>query len=238
MFQFAVERQYLLENPLAGVKNRDRQRPRSRVLTMEELRRVRDAASAMGYPWGSYFQLILLTGDRRGEWANAQISWLSADGTRLEIPAVHYKTGKVQVVPLSAQALRVIDAMPTPEYGPYLLSSLGGAKPISGFSRAKKRLDEVIARGGQMEPWVVHDLRRSMATHMERLGVAPHIIEVCLGHALKGIGATYRHYTYLAEKTAALQIWANELMPWNRRIEKRTWAFKPHSLNRQALPSS
>ncbi|ARO54278.1 hypothetical protein B2G69_09010 [Methylorubrum zatmanii] len=47
-----------------------------------------------------------------------------------------------------------------------------------------------------------------MATHMER-----HIIEVCLGHTLKGIGATYRHYSYLAEKTDALQVRANELAP-------------------------
>ena len=52
-----------------------------------------------------------------------------------------------------------------------------------------------------------------MATHMERIGVAPHVIEVCLGHTLKGIGATYRHYSYLSGKTAALQLWADELAP-------------------------
>ena len=52
-----------------------------------------------------------------------------------------------------------------------------------------------------------------MATHMERIGVEPHIIEVCLGHALRGISATYRHYSYLDEKAAALQLWADELAP-------------------------
>ena len=61
--------------------------------------------------------------------------------------------------------------------------------------------------------WVVHDLRRSMATHMERIGIEPHIIEVCLGHTLKGIAATYRHYSYLPEKERALQRWADELVP-------------------------
>ena len=57
--------------------------------------------------------------------------------------------------------------------------------------------------------WVVHDLRRSMGTHMERIGIEPHIIEVCLGPTLKGIAATYRHYSYLPEKERALQRWAD-----------------------------
>lgn len=51
----------------------------------------------------------------------------------------------------------------------------------------------------------------SLATHMERLGIEPHVIEVCLGHALKGVAGVYRHYTYLPEKAAALQKWADEL---------------------------
>jgi integrase len=213
MFQFAVEVQMLTENPFTSVRNRDRQIPRSRVLTMEELRAVWRATDGLSYPWGPYFKLIMLTGDRRGEWANAQVNWVTEDGNRLEIPAAHYKTGKAQVVPLSFQAQSILKQLPSPEHGPYILSSLGGARPISGFSRIKKRLDDIVATDAQVvvQKWVIHDLRRSMATHMERLGVAPHVIEVCLGHALKGIGATYRHYTYLTEKGAALQLWADEL---------------------------
>ena len=216
MFQFAVDVQLLSENPLADVRNRDRQKPRSRVLTMDELRFVWRAAARMEYPWGPYFHLIMLTGDRRGEWANAQAGWLDPERTRLEVPATHYKTGKPQVVLLSRQARALVEALPSPELGPYLLSSLGGTRPISGFSKAKGKLDALTSadREGGLPPWVIHDLRRSMATHMERLGVEPHIIEVCLGHALRGIGATYRHYSYLSEKAAALQLWANELAPY------------------------
>ena len=214
MFQFAFDVELLPDNPLASVRNRDRQKPRSRVLIMEELGVVWKAASSMPFPWGPYFRLIMLTGDRRGEWANAQKGWLTADRTRLEIPATEYKTGRVQVVPLSRQARKVVEDMPNPEFGPYLLSSVGGAKPISDFSGAKAKLDGLISlTEGTLAKWVVHDLRRSMATHMERLGVPPHIIEVCLGHTLKGIGATYRQYSYLPEKAAALQLWADELAP-------------------------
>lgn len=221
MFQFAFDVELLPDNPLANVRNRDRQKPRSRVLSMVELRAVWKAAAAMTYPWGPYFRLIMLTGDRRGEWANARMDWLTPDHTRLEIPATDYKTGKPQVVPLSRQARDIVEALPTPSFGPYLLSSLGGARPISDFSGAKEKLDGLILADLKCapEPWVVHDLRRSMATHMERLGVAPHIIEVCLGHTLKGIGATYRHYSYLAEKTAALQLWADELAPNDCEVE-------------------
>ena len=118
-------------------------------------------------------------------------------------------------MPLSRQARVIVEALPSPALGPYLLSSLGGARPISGFSKAKGKLDAAIAadREGALSPWVIHDLRRSMATHMGRLGVEPHLIEGCLGHALRGVSATYRHYTYLGEKAAALQLWADELAP-------------------------
>ena len=86
--------------------------------------------------------------------------------------------------------------------------------PIGGFSNAKKSIDDLAERyfGGPMQPWVTHDLRRSMATHMERLGVAPHVIEACLGHALKGVAGTYRRYNFLREKLAALQVWEDEVL--------------------------
>ena len=172
----------------------------------------RPATSATrGGPW---YRLILLTGDRRGEWARARWDWLDSDRTRLEIPASEYKTGKAQVVPLSPQARAILATLPRDGAGPFLFSSDGGTQPVSGFSKAKARLDRAIAHriGHPLPPWVVHDLRRSMATHMERIGVAPHVIEVCLGHVLKGVAGTYRQYGYLPEKAAALQRWADELM--------------------------
>jgi integrase len=214
MFQFAVDAGLRADNPFGDVRNRDRQRPRSRVLSMEELAAVWEAAGAMGYPWGPYYRLVMLTGDRRGEWARARWTWLDPDRTQLGIPAEEYKTGKAQVVPLSEQARQIIHSLPGSPSGPFLFSSDGGARPVSGFSKAKARLDKLLApRLDQpMTPWVVHDLRRSMATHMERIGIAPHVIEVCLGHTLKGVAGTYRQYGFLDEKGVALQRWADELM--------------------------
>jgi len=94
MFQFAVEVGLRPDNPFADVKNRDKQWSRDRVLSMTELAAVWQGAESMNYPWGPYYRLILLTGDRRGEWARAQWNWLDRECERLEIPPDQYKTGR------------------------------------------------------------------------------------------------------------------------------------------------
>ena len=214
MFQYGAAIGLLPANPFRGVRNRDRQRPRDRVLSMNEIVAVWRAAGRMYYPWSTLFRLLLLTGDRRSEWAEAQESWLDAGMTRLEIPAEAYKSDRVHVVPFGTQVQALVRGLPRHGFGPFLLSSTGGMRPVSEFSKAKALLDQyVLEEIGErrMAPWVLHDLRRSMATHMERLGVTPHIVEACLGHALKGVAGTYRHYGYLDEKCAALQVWADEV---------------------------
>lgn len=214
MFQYAVEAELRPDNPFTGVRNRDRAQPRDRVLSMPELKAVWNAACCMGYPWGPFFQLLILTGDRRGEWAVARWDWLDEAWSQLEIPGEHYKTGRPHIVPLSTTARNIVAMLPPPITGQHLFSSDRGLTAIAGFSDAKKVIDRLAQRyhAGGMQPWVVHDLRRSMATHMERLGVAPHVIEACLGHVLKGVAGTYRRYNFLPEKRAALQLWADEVV--------------------------
>ena len=213
LFGFAVQGDLLATNPFENVKNRDKQRTRDRVLTMEELGAVWRWAEATPYPWGPFVQLLILTGARRNEWANAEAAWLAADGRRLEIPGANYKGGRAQVLPLSTQAREIVEGLPTPDLGPYIFSSCRGLHPISGFSKIKRQLDVVtLIEGKPLAHWTLHDLRRSMATHMERIGIQPHIIEMCLGHTLRGVAAVYRRYEYLPERADALQQWADELI--------------------------
>jgi hypothetical protein len=94
--------------------------------------------------------------------------------------------------------------------------------PVRDTERIRRMVLEIAHA---LPLWVLHDLRRSMATHMERIGVAPHVIEVCLGHVLKGVAGTYRQYAYLPEKAAALQRWADELMAASR--DARAGAAEP-----------
>ena len=214
MFQYAVEAEIRPDNPFAGVRNRDKIKSRDRVLSVTEMRAVWNAASATPYPWGPFYQLLILTGDRRGEWAQARWEWLDEAWMQLEIPAEHYKTARAHIVPLSEVARQVVAALPAPITGPHLFSSDGGQTAIAGFSDAKTAISALAERylGEAMAPWVTHDLRRSMAMHMERLGVAPHVIEACLGHVLKGVAGTYRRYNFLVEKRMALQLWADEVL--------------------------
>lgn len=203
-FNWAVDRGLLAASPVAGMR-----RPelgyiaRERVLTMDELKAIWAAADKMGYPFGPMVRLLILTAQRRAEIANLERGWLLADQKAFEVPASHYKTDRPQVVPLSAPALAIVEALPRWNSGSFLLSTTAGKRPVSGFSKAKARLDKL----SKVEGWTLHDLRRSAATHMARLGVAQEHIERVLGHAIEGVAGTYNRYSYLPEKRAALDAW-------------------------------
>lgn len=207
MFNWAVDRGMLAASPIAGMR-----RPelayvaRERVLAMDELKRVWEGAAQLSYPFGTLVQLLILTGQRRAEIANAKRSWLLAEIRAIEIPASHYKSDRPQVVPLSPTALSIIEKLPLWNGGDHLLSTTGGHRPISGFSKAKAQLDALCG----IDDWTLHDLRRSAATHMARLGVPQEHIERVLGHAIEGVAGTYNRYSYLEEKRAALVRWGNE----------------------------
>ena len=109
-------------------------------------------------------------------------------------------------MPLSAPALAVVEALPKWNGGDYLLSTTGGNRPVSGYSKAKARLDRLSG----VEGWTLHDLRRSAATHMARLGIPQEHIERVLGQAIEGVAGTYNRYSYLNEKRAALDLWGAE----------------------------
>lgn len=225
MFNWAADRGHLTASPLAGMR-----RPelgyvaRERVLSMEELGRIWDAAGSgdggLGYPFGPMYRLLILTGQRRSEVAELERGWIDAEHRAVEIPASRYKTKRPHVFPLSAPAWALVDALPHWNGGDCLFTTTSGARPVSGFSKTKARLDELIAEVGAkknlppLAPWTVHDIRRSVATHMARLGVQQEHIERVLGHVVQGVAGTYNRYSYLGEKRAALELWA------------RTWAAR------------
>lgn len=204
LFNWAVDRGLIAASPVAGMRRPELSyAPRERVLSMDELKAVWEAAGEMGYPFGPMARLLILTAQRRAEVANLERGWLLPDQQAFEVPASRYKTDRPQVVPLSAQALAIIEALPNWNAGEYLLSTTAGKRPISGFSKAKARIDKL----SKVEGWTFHDLRRSTATHMARLGIPQEHIERVLGHAIEGVAGTYNRYSYLTEKRAALDLW-------------------------------
>lgn len=204
LFNWAVDRGLLAASPVAGMRRPElAYSPRERVLSMAELKAVWEAAGKMGYPFGDMVKLLILTAQRRAEVAEMQRGWLLPEQAAFEVPADHYKTDRPQVVPFSAPAVSMVEALPRWNGGDYLFSTTAGRRPVSGFSKAKARLDKLSKIGG----WTLHDLRRSAATHMARLGIPQEHIERVLGHAIEGVAGTYNRYSYLEEKRAALAKW-------------------------------
>jgi integrase len=207
LFNWSVDRGIIGASPLAGMERPEiAYRPRERFLTMEELRAIWDGAGQMGYPFSPLFRLLILTGQRKTEIAAARRRWILKDVATIEIPAAYYKTGRPHAVPLSEPALAIVTALPRWTADDFLFSTTAGAKPVSGFSKAKTRLDRL----SKVQNWTIHDLRRSVATHLARLGVPQEHIERVLGHVIEGVAGTYNRYSCLDEKRAALELWGKQ----------------------------
>lgn len=197
LFNWAADRGICPFSPMAGMKRVDlRYKPRERVLSIEEIKTVWDAAAEMGYPFGPIVQLLILTGQRRSEIAGIKRPWVNPECEYFEVPASKYKTGIPHVVPLTELSRGILRKQPLWNGGDFIFSITNGKTPSSGSSKAKVKLD--IA--SELTGWTLHDLRRSVATHMARLGVMQEHIERVLGHTIAGVAGTYNRYSYFDEK--------------------------------------
>jgi integrase len=206
------------DNPASDMeRNLPKKRKKDRVLSLDESRIVWRAGESAGYAFGTHVQLMLLTGCRAGEWAQARWKWVDLDQGLLIIPAEAYKTDHVHVVPLVPQAKAILEAIPRGRSGDYVLSSTDGEKPIWGVAKFyHTRLPrEIIALRGEpfSTPFTSHDLRRTVATRIgEALGVGgEQLIRKVLGHSDGSVTAIYNRYGYVKEMRAALEAWAYEL---------------------------
>jgi integrase len=181
---------------------------RARVLTDAELRAVWQAAAEMGYPYGPVFRLLILTGQRERE--VSEISWSEIDlGKRLwTIPLERMKGGAAHEVPLLPAALGLLDGLPRWRGGDFVFSTTAGAKPINGFSKAKARIDRLSG----VADWKIHDLRRTMRTHLSALPVQDLVRELVIAHAKPGLHKVYDRHAYQDEKRHCLELWESRLL--------------------------
>jgi integrase len=217
LFRWAVSRGDLDRSPLEGVEPPPPVPARDRVLSDEEVALVWRGSEELGWPFAGLFRLLLLTGQRRDEVAS--LSWGELDrGQALwTLPANRSKNRKPHLVPLGVQAIGVLDDLAGgndwPRQG--FVFSTTGKTPVSGFSKAKKRLDEHMAHVLEprtLEPWRTHDLRRTVATGLQRLGVRFEVTEAVLNHlsgARSGIAGVYQRHDWAVEKRHALTKWAD-----------------------------
>jgi integrase len=214
MFAWACERDLLEASPCYGVRAPSQEVSRDRVLSDDELRLVMRAANALEAPFGPFVKILALTLQRRSEVAGmrwGEIDWAQALWT---LPASRAKNASEHLVPLPAGAMDILDAMKSARFaGSDFVFTGTGRSPISGFSKAKRQLDALIAadNGGPIAPWRLHDLRRTGASKMPRLGVALPVVEKILNHtsgSFAGVVGVYQRHSFADEKRQALETWA------------------------------
>ena|ERR1700731_4708281 len=149
-----------------------------------------------------------MVGQRLQETARATWNEIDLDKGIWSISGDRMKTGSAHLVPLAPGVLALLRGIPRGS-GPFIFSSCGGRKPISGFSKLKARIDAVIPEA--IAPWRFHDLRRTLRTGLSMLGVADVVSELVIAHAQKGLHSTYDRYSYLLEKRDALTRWEGHL---------------------------
>lgn len=208
-FNWAISVDLIGDNPAAGVKPPHAEKSRDRVLTDEEIKKVYIAAESMGKPFGPITLLLILTAQRRNEVVSMRWSEIDQDNKVWIIPADRSKNGIENRVPLSGAALKIIDAQPKIDKSDFIFPSSRSPEenPASGLSKAKRNLDEASG----VINWRYHDLRRTAASGMARLGIAPHVVEKILNHAsgsLGGVAGIYNRFGYDDEKRHALDAWA------------------------------
>jgi integrase len=199
-------------NPVTGVWCPNPPPSRERILSADEIKVFWKATERMG-PAGAMYRLLLLVGARLREIAHMEHAELGDDGA-LIIPGKRTKNYKPLTLPLPKLALDIIAS--TPRTSDRYVFSLNGRQPISGYSGLKKELDAHMAEiaGKPVQPWRVHDLRRTFASNLAALGVALPVVEKLLNHvsgSFAGIVSVYQRFEFADEKADALHRWAQHL---------------------------
>lgn len=226
MFVWATSRDIITTSPCAGVSPPSPEHSRDRVLNDDELRLIWRATDKIGWPFGPMVQTLILTLQRRDEAAGMNRNELRSVDRLWIIPRERVKNGRAHEVPLSAAAIELIEGQPRIGNSS-LVFTVTGKTPVSGFSHAKARLDEEIVKLQKadaincgLDPsdvvplphWTVHDLRRTGATGMARLGVNLPVIEKILNHtsgSFRGVAGVYQRHSFADEKRKAMELWSN-----------------------------
>jgi integrase len=208
-FGWCVARDIIEVSPASGIDQPGREAARDRILSDDELRKLWIAAGdPVEGPFGVLVRLLILTGQRRGEVSGMRWSEIGDDHI-WRLPGSRTKNGKAHMVPLAPTAWELIQAQPRFDDCDFMLT-VDGTRPIIGFGRAKRRLS--AKAGIKADSWRLHDLRRSCASGLQRLGVRAEVIERCLNHVsglYRGVSGTYQRDPLTAEVTSALERWGD-----------------------------
>jgi integrase len=203
MARWATNSGYFDVDPLASMTLPPKSKPRERALSEEEIRLLWANVASLRVDYASVVQLCLVTGARRSEVVGMRRSEIDLNKRTWTIPEGRSKNGRAHIVPLSDLTLSL---MPAGDGGDAMFP---GVDPECLTNEVHRK------QLGIMAPWTLHDLRRTVATHMAMLGVLPIVIGYCLNHVTATRGSvTLQHYVqhrYEAEKRTALDLRGDRL---------------------------
>lgn len=235
-FNWTVERGRLPASPAAGIRLPTKEQPRDRVLTDGELRWLWEACEVVDWPFGPLVKLLVLTAQRRDEVAGVERPELDFGKKVWTMPREKAKNNRAHEVQLSTTAIDVLQSVPKMGDG-LVFTMTGGKTPVSGFSRAKLRIDAEMVKARrrslslpeddkqyrraiglaadkplpvEIPRWTLHDLRRTATTGMAALKIPPHVVDKVLNHVggkIRGVAAVYNRFEYIEERRAALEAW-------------------------------
>jgi integrase len=205
LFRWAKSRDLIEANPAADLPKPGRETARDRVLTDSELVAVWNAAVELGWPSGDAVRLLILTGARRAE--ISELKWSEIHGNTIKLSGARTKNAEPHDIPLSEAALSVLAQIPRVVGSEFVF-----VNPLrsGAWSNAKLKLS-----AANVPQWRIHDLRRTVATGLQKLGVNLQTIEAVLGHASgsrSGVVGVYQRHSFDAEKRAALEAWGAYVM--------------------------
>lgn len=227
LFNWAVDRGILGATPAVRIEPPGKETERDRVLTDEEIEELWNAWECQGWPFGPLFQLLLVTGQRRSEVAGMRWSELDLENKLWTLPRDRTKSDRGHEVPLSSLAIEILKGLQRMDELIFP-DSRHGRNPVSGFSKAKLRSDALCET--QVPNWRLHDLRRTAATNMARLGTPNELIGKVLNHsANRSITDIYDRHSYLDEKRRALDTWGSKLLSIIRPVPANVVTLAGHS---------
>ncbi|MDR3495114.1 MAG: tyrosine-type recombinase/integrase [Ancalomicrobiaceae bacterium] len=205
---------YLNSSPCAQLQARGAPAPRERVLTDTELATVLLEARNTPYPFGAIVELLIFTGQRRGEIAALRWEWIDDEARTITLPSSITKNKRAHTFPYGDMVAAAIATIP--RFNEYVFPAARDRlkeKPatiFNGWSKPKVKLDKACS----IAPWTLHDLRRTFATNLAALGTPIHITEKLLNHVsgtISGVAAVYNRHAYMDEMRAAITAWERHL---------------------------
>jgi integrase len=211
MCSWGIECSLIEVNPCTGIKAPACETARDRILTDAELKAVWQAADEQEQPYEQFVKILILSGQRRSEVAEMRWSEIDLAAKLWTLPKERAKNRRQHDIPLSDSAAALLRGLPRIGDSDFIFT-LSGHRPICCYHLVKNRIDALLV--DDMPAWVFHDLRRTFASGLARLGVNLPVIEKLLNHvsgSFAGIVGVYQRHAFADEKRGAMQTWARHV---------------------------